>query len=298
MNLIVGATGLVGSEICRKLRSKGEAVRALVRPTAASAKLEELRNIGVTLVHGDLKEPRSLRAACDGVSTILSTASSSLSRQAGDSIESVDRDGQLSLIDSAKDRGVRRFIYVSFPPMATDFPLQRAKRAVEQRLVSSGMEYTILQPTFFTEVWLSPALGFDIGAAKARIYGNGEGRVSWISYADVAEFAVQAIENQAARNAALPLGGPGALSPLKVVQMCEQLTGRKFSLEHVSEGALRASKQSASDSLQESFTALMLGLIPDQPIDMQALLKSFPVTLTSVPDYLARITTGSRATGA
>jgi uncharacterized protein YbjT (DUF2867 family) len=31
MNLIVGATGILGSEICRLLAEKGEPVRALVR---------------------------------------------------------------------------------------------------------------------------------------------------------------------------------------------------------------------------------------------------------------------------
>jgi hypothetical protein len=32
------------------------------------------------------------------------------------------------------------------------------------------MAYTILWPTFFEEVWLSPAQGFDAANAKARVY--------------------------------------------------------------------------------------------------------------------------------
>ena len=39
MILVVGATGLVGNEICQRLRRRGEAVRALVRVTASSDKI-------------------------------------------------------------------------------------------------------------------------------------------------------------------------------------------------------------------------------------------------------------------
>ena len=53
-----------------------------------------------------------------------------------------------------------------------EFPLQSAKRDVEQHLRESGMNYTILQPSFFMEVWLSPALGFDAANATAQIYGE------------------------------------------------------------------------------------------------------------------------------
>jgi uncharacterized protein YbjT (DUF2867 family) len=37
MNLVVGATGLLGSEICRRLAAAGKPVRALVRATSDPA---------------------------------------------------------------------------------------------------------------------------------------------------------------------------------------------------------------------------------------------------------------------
>jgi uncharacterized protein YbjT (DUF2867 family) len=64
--LVVGATGLLGSEICEKLVAKGHKVRALVRPTSDPARIERLRSMGVELVAGDLKDPRSLEKACHG----------------------------------------------------------------------------------------------------------------------------------------------------------------------------------------------------------------------------------------
>jgi NADH dehydrogenase len=72
------------------------------------------------------------------VTALITTASSTLSRQDGDSIETVDRQGQLDLIDAAEAAGVRRVVLISFPPVALDFPLQTAKREVEARLQRSG----------------------------------------------------------------------------------------------------------------------------------------------------------------
>ena len=285
MNLVIGATGLLGGEICRLLVAEGKPVKALARHTSDQNKVAQLESFNVEIVRGDLKDRSSLDAACQGVNAIISTASSTLSRQEGDSIQTVDLEGQLSLIDAAKAAHVNQFILISFPPTPTEFPLQTAKRMVEQHLKSSGLTYTILQPTFFTEVWLSPALGFDAANAKAQVYGSGESKISWISYKDVAKFAVASLDNPAARNAVIQLGGPEALSPLEVVRIFEEVTGRKFDIQHVPEEALRAQKEAAVDPLQQSFASLMLNYAHGTIIDMRETLRKFPVQLSSVRDY-------------
>lgn len=274
--LVVGATGTLGGEICRLLTQRAKPVRALVRNTSSPDRVAGLKSSGAEPVRGDLKDRRSLDAACRGASAVISTASSTVSRQEGDSIESVDREGQLALIDAAAAAGVKRFIMVSFPSVDVDFPLQSAKRAVEEQLRRSGMTYTILRPTFFTEVWLSPALGFDAPNAKAQIYGGGQNQISWISFQDVAQFAVAALDNASARNAVIELGGPEALSPLDVVRLAEQVTRQRFAVQHVPEEALRAQYAGATDSLQQSFAALMLYYARGAVIDMQATLRAFP----------------------
>src|SRR5207244_13064164 len=128
-----------------------------------------------------------------------------------------------------------RCTLLSLHSIEVDFPLQAAKGAGEERLRSSGMPYTILRPTFFTEVWLSPALGFDPPNAKAQIYGGGQNKISWISFQDVAQFAVAALDNPRASNAVIELGGPEALSPLDVVHLAEQVTRKRFAVQHVPE---------------------------------------------------------------
>jgi uncharacterized protein YbjT (DUF2867 family) len=292
MNLVVGASGLTGTEVCRELAKGGKQVRALVRSSTDPKKQEALKSLGASLAYGDLKDPSSLEAACRDVSTVISTASSTLSRTAGDSIETVDSQGQLSLVRAAKAAGVRQFIFISFAPIAEEFALQRAKRAVEKELAGSGLVYTALQPTFFTEVWLSPAVGFDPLKATAQIYGPGHNKISWISSLDVARFAVASVDNSAARNMVIELGGPEALSPLQVVQLFEEIGGRRFSVAHVSEEELRAQKAAAGDSLQEAFPALMLYYAKGAVIDMKPALRIFPKQtsqLVSVRHYALRL---------
>jgi len=291
MNLVVGATGMLGGEICRLLREQGQPVRALVRNTSSPEKLARLRSAGAECIEGDLKDAGTLAAACRGVTAVISSASSTISRQAGDSIDSVDRHGQLDLIDAAEKAGVRQFILISFPPIDIEFPLQSAKRAVEDRLRQGRMAYTILQPTCFMEVWLGPALGFDPAHGTAQIYGSGRNKVSWISFQDVARLAVAALGNDCAMQAVIKLGGPDALSPLEVVQLAEQLTERPIKVQHVPEDALRAQYGSASDAMQKSFVALMLYYAHGDSVDMANALRLLPVEhLKSVRDYLPTVT--------
>src|SRR5947209_164000 len=113
MVLVVGATGLLGSAVCHKLLERGEKVRALARVTRRQQTGRALRSSGVELSTGDLKDPASTSAACEGVHSVISTASSTLSRQAGDSIGSVDTAGQLNLVHAAQRANVGRFVFVS-----------------------------------------------------------------------------------------------------------------------------------------------------------------------------------------
>ena len=138
------------------------------------------------------------------------------------------------------------------------------------------------------EVWLSPHLGFDYPNAKATIYGEGKHKTSWIAINDVAAFAVASLDNPAAKNRLIELGGPEALSPLEVVNIFEATAGKKFELQFVPEEAIRAQRDGAKDPLSESFAALTLGVVTGSEIEMKNTLDVFSVPLVSVTDYAKR----------
>ena len=293
MILVVGATGLVGSEVCQKLIGRGEQVKALVRTTSSKDKIEALRSSGVELCVGDLKDPQSIVAACQGVNAVISTASSTLTRQPGDSIESVDTAGQLNLVNAARGADVERFLFVSFRrPPGTSFPLAEAKAQVENAVTS--LNFTIVQASWFMEVWLSPAMGFDYGNAAARIYGPGTSPISWVSYPNVAEICAVALRHPAAERKTIEFGGPEALSPLEVVARFERIGGRPFRLEHVPEPLLRSQFDGATDSMQKSFAGLMLGYLRGDAMNMASVVDTFGIKLTNVDEY-ARTVLGKPA---
>ena len=290
MILVAGSTGILGSEIVRRLRDQNQVVRALVRKTSDPKKVTYLKSLGATVVEGDVTDRASLEGVCRGIKTVITTVTTTASQTPGDTIPRVDRDGQLNLVDAAVKAGVSQFIYVSYSwHIHTDCPLTTAKRMVERRIMDSGMSYTILRPSYFMEFWLSPKVGFDYPNHKATIYGDGVKPISWISFVDVARFAVLALELPAARNATLELGGPDPLSPNAVVKLFEEVTGQSFRLEYVPELALQVQKAGTDNPLQQSFSALMLDYARGAPVDMAATLKAFPVDLMSVRDYAAQV---------
>ncbi|HEY6991773.1 MAG TPA: NmrA family NAD(P)-binding protein [Bryobacteraceae bacterium] len=291
MVLVVGATGLLGSEICEKLRSAGKHVRAMVRHTSSPEKVAALRAMGAETIVADLRDPASLARACEMVSSIVATASSTFSRQEGDSIESVDLAGYLNLIEAAAKARVSQFVYTSIPQsMNYDCPLLRAKRTVERQLASSGVPYTVLAANFFMEIWLSPALAFDYKNVRAKVYGTGERPVAWISYRDVAALAVVALDANSVRNRILTIGGPENLTPLEVVDVFTQVSGRPFEITHVLKAELQTQYDRASDPLGKSFAALMLEYAAGCPMDIRETLSLLPRQLTTVRNYALEVT--------
>ena len=288
MILVVGSTGSLGSEICSGLAGKGKSVRALVRATADQTKVQQLKSMGVTTVQGDLRDPDSLKAACQGVDVVLSTVSSLSSYEpAQNDLQTTDIDGTTNLIAAAQDTGVTRFIYVSFSGnIERNFPLRNAKRTIEKRLKESKLAYTILRPSYFMESWLAPMGGFDAANGTAQVYGTGDQLLSWISRQDVARMAVEYLDNPGTINATIEMGGPEALSPQQVIKIFEQIGGQAFEVTHVPAEVLQAQMEEAEDPIQQSVAGLMLCYADGDPIDASEFL---PAPTVSVKDYARQV---------
>ncbi len=292
MILVAGATGMVGGEVCHLLRKEGTGVRALVRATSKPDKVEGLRALGCEVVTGDLRDAASLARACAGAEAVVSTVSAMPFSwdPPGNTVATVDLDGQRRLIDAAAAAGVHRFLLVTFSgQIDRPVPLRDAKRAAEQHLQASGLPYTILRPSFFSEVWLSPAVGFDAPGGRATIYGDGFNRISWISALDVARFVAAALGSITTAGQTLELGGPEALSPLEVIRIFEAIGGRHLQITHVPVAALESQLAAATDDMQRSFTALMLAYAAGDEIHMGATLRRFQMQLTPVDDVARRM---------
>src|SRR3712207_4114174 len=121
MILVVGATGVVGGMVTRRLLDEDKEVRVLVRRDSPSSQLvqqglatsaEELAEAGAHPVHGDLRDRASLDTALEGIETVITTANSA-GRGGADNPQSVDLEGNRNLIEAAREAGVERFVFVS-----------------------------------------------------------------------------------------------------------------------------------------------------------------------------------------
>lgn len=289
MILVAGATGALGSEIVRRLIDRGEKVRALVRATSAPEKVAALEKMGVNVTRGELGDRASLDAACRGVDRVVSTVSTIATARPGEDFQSVDSEGNRSLVDAAATAGVKHFVYVSFDTTGVaDSPLRSAKSDVEDHVRRSGLTYTILQPSLFMETWLGPMLFADPVAGTARIYGSGQQGIGYVSVADVAEVAVRSLTAPVTASEIVRFGGPEQISQREAVEIFSKAFGKPFDVIEVPEEALRAQWQSAEDPFQKSFSALMLSVAegwgaappPDQAGN--------PMQMTTVADFAAR----------
>jgi len=295
MDLVVGATGLVGQRVALTLRQRGRQVRAMVRGGKNHEKAKPLVSAGIDIVDADLTKHQTSQSACADIETIVCTATS-MPHGCEDGLRRVDQDGVFALIENAERAGVRHFIYTSYSGnIREDSPLETAKRSCENRLLSGRMRATILRPSYFSEVWLSPALGFDPANGRARIYGAGDAQVSYISLNDVAAFAVAATERPPDNSVVLEMGGPEPLSQLDAVRIFERHFARKIDLDHVPVAALEEQRRT-SDPLQKTFAALMFAYAKGDAIPGSLeTARNYGITLHSVSDY---VSTTSKAASA
>jgi uncharacterized protein YbjT (DUF2867 family) len=279
MILVAGATGLLGGQITRQLLDHGQAVRILVR---GGSTYDALVTAGAEAAVGDLKDPDSVRAACRGVHTVITTANA-IGRSGEDNLESVDLQGNRNLVDAAAAAGVSRFVFVSALGAATDHPLPllRAKGHTEQRLRASGMTWTVLQPNFYMDLWIPAVVGGPVLAGHpVTLVGDGKRRHSMVAVPDVASYAVAALDHPEAHDRTLYVGGPHPVSWLDVVAAFETELGRQVPVRTIAPGE---SIPGVPDIVSELAAALASY---DSPMGVSALTRTYGVTPTTLAEFV------------
>ena len=109
--LVTGGTGFVGSHLVRVLLERGEQVRCLVRPTS---RLDNLKELSVDFVTGDLRDIDSLRNAAKGCSVVYHCAADYRlwCKDPAEMYQS-NVEGSNNVMQAAFDEGVERVVYTS-----------------------------------------------------------------------------------------------------------------------------------------------------------------------------------------
>lgn len=204
MFLVTGATGGIGRRVVRLLREREASVRAFVRLTS---RYGELEHRGAEIFIGDLRQEKDIQKACRGVKYIISAHGSDTDALA------LDYRANIELIDAAKAIGVQHFVFISVLGSDRgyeDAPVFKAKRAVEQYLQASGLNYTILRPAGLSSNLLPLAEQFRENGIYLLI-GDRHNHTSIVSTDDLAKIVVESPTVAGALNQIFPVGGPEIL---------------------------------------------------------------------------------------
>jgi putative NADH-flavin reductase len=193
--LVLGATGGVGLETVKQALEQGHAVTALVRsPDRLGAFRERM-----TIVQGDLLNKRDITRALGGQDALLSAVGPRDPKANGGLLQSF----ATALTDAMNHADTRRAIVVSVALLFKDalippaylfgrllFPHHVADAAaMEEILMKSGLDWTILRPPQFTDKRRT---------GKYRVREGHLPRFGFtISRADVADYMIRAAEDRA-----------------------------------------------------------------------------------------------------
>lgn len=107
---LTGATGYIGSALCRRLAADGHELRALVRPTS---RVETLRELGVATFVGDLGDRVSMREGMSGADWVVHAAAELDPSSPGERMAAANVAGSENVASLAWKLGVPRFLSVS-----------------------------------------------------------------------------------------------------------------------------------------------------------------------------------------
>jgi dihydroflavonol-4-reductase len=111
MDLVTGGSGFVGSHVVRALVAKGRSVRCLVRP---SSRRDNLADLPVEIVTGDLTDPASLTRALTGVATLYHVAADyRLWAKDPQELYRANAGGTESILAAAAEAGASKIVYTS-----------------------------------------------------------------------------------------------------------------------------------------------------------------------------------------
>jgi uncharacterized protein YbjT (DUF2867 family) len=232
--LLTGATGLVGSSLLRRLTTRSEPVRVLVRDPR---RLGDQR-VRVQIALGDLTDPQSFRHAMRGVRTVIHLAASVRDQPRG-SIEELNGVATWRMVHAAERAGVERFVFFS-AMSASRFSrgrFFRAKALAEEAVQGSDIPHTVFAPSIVYspgDPFLTLLNRLALLLPVMPVSGSGRALYQPIWADDVADSVMAVLDGPAdGGSARYELAGPDTLSYDSIVRLALRSHGRRRAVVHV-----------------------------------------------------------------
>lgn len=290
--LIVGATGDVGSEAAKCALGKGHRVRALVRETSNREKLADAKD-KIEFSEGDLLDKASLERSMDGMeAVVVSIRLTPGEQQKGRTYQDVELGGIKNLLDVAKQKGVKKIIHVSAdgvgPNCVSD--MYRSKYQAEEAIRHSGIDYTIFKPSgmFKDFNFFHIPNVLKMGETSMWPFGPIEFHMSPLAHTDLAKCMIDALNNKAASNKTLRIGGPDCITQGDLLNMIAKEAGIKANYtQGVSKEQLI--EMVKSNPQKSFFTPEQIkDFINDSKLDHATINHIFGIPFQRVEDFLKK----------
>ncbi len=221
MILVTAANGNQGRLLLPRLLAAGLPVRACVQSPASA---DRLRAMGVKdVVLGDITDASVMAKALQGIEKVY---------HVGPTLHPREREMGLAMIDAARAGGVRHFVFSSVLHAITTALVQHEiKRDIEEHLVGSGLEYTILQPSnYMLPLKLRPV--FERGVFE--LSWSLDRRQSMVDLGDLADVAVKVLtDSNRHAGATYELVGPGRYTAHELGAIMSRVSGRTIDVRQI-----------------------------------------------------------------
>jgi uncharacterized protein YbjT (DUF2867 family) len=221
MILVTAANGNQGRLLIPKLLAAGQPVRACVQSQASA---EQLRALGVPeVVVGDLGEPAVRAQAIAGAAKVY---------HVGPTAHPRERAMGFSIIDAARAEGVQHLVFSSvLHAITTDLVQHEIKRDIEEHLLSSGLEFTILQPAnYMLPLKLRPVFDKDVFELSWSL----DRRQSLVDLGDVTDVACLALtDSERHAGATYELAAPGRYTAHELGAIISRVLGRPIEVREI-----------------------------------------------------------------
>lgn len=226
MIVVFGATGTIGTPLVTTLLAKGAQVRAV---TSDPAKLAGLKALGCDGVVAAFDDPDALALACAGADKAFLVTPANLDM----------RTWKANVISAATKAGVKHMVVSTglgaTPKARLTFGVWHSES--QELLKESGMDWTLVQPTYFIQNLLWQAENI---AANDVYLDDLGGPISWVDARDIADVAAAALTSDGHAGKAYGLTGGEALNGEEIAALLSKATGRKITQSFVSPEESRA----------------------------------------------------------
>lgn len=228
--LVVGAAGRFAGLVVPALAARGATVCGFIRDPDKSA-LVQARGAAEVRI-GDLRDERSVAAAMEGIDGVYYIAPVYPENEA--------QSAGLGLVTAAMNAGVKRIVFSSvINPIIRAMDNHIQKMPVEEAILQSGMDFTILQPCRFMQNFLAFWPKVVATGVLAEPFSP-TSRLGYVDYRDVAEVAAIALTGDRLRNGTFQLCSEGALDRSDVAAAMSDILARPIAAATMSRDELEA----------------------------------------------------------